>query len=81
VSHRKWIIVVSACSIALGCLSARTLRADLVGYWNFDGNVLDQSGTGNDGELFDATYVDEVPPAIGSGQSLNFEFDTDHVYS
>ena len=54
-------------------------NAELVGYWNFDDNVDDQSGTGNDGELFDAVYDSNVPAAIGSGKSLSFEVDTDHV--
>jgi hypothetical protein len=80
VLRRNWIVIVSACSFAFACLSAPPLGADLVAYWDFDGNVLDQSGNGNDGELFDAVYVDSVPAVIGSGQSLNFEFDTDHVY-
>ena len=57
-----------------------TLQADLVGYWNFDGNVDDQSGLDNHGELFDAVYSDNVPDAIGNGQSLEFSFDTDHVF-
>lgn len=57
-----------------------SLRADLVGYWNFDDNVDDQSEFGNDGELIDAVYSSNVPESIGFGKSLEFEFDTDHVF-
>jgi hypothetical protein len=45
----------------------------LVGYWNFDDNVLDQSASGiHDGTRFGATFDANVPPAIGSGKSLSF---------
>lgn len=60
--------------------STVTLQAELVGYWNFDGNVDDLSGLENHGELIDAVYSDNVPDAIGFGQSLDFSFDTDHVF-
>ena len=61
--------------------------ASLVGYWNFDDNVLDQSGTGNDGTLASSppivsgspTYDANVPGAIGVGKSLNFDDPTEHV--
>jgi hypothetical protein len=55
------------------------VSAELVGWWNFDDNVDDQSGMGNDGILIDAVYDTNVPPAIGGGKSLSFEFDTDSV--
>ena len=59
---------------------SHSANAELVGWWNFDGNVDDHSGTGNDGELVDATYSDNVPAAIGSGQSISFENDEEHVF-
>ena len=76
--RKLWVVVVGALLVPL--LPTQVIRAELVGYWNFDGNVDDQSGSGNDGELFDATYSNSVPPAIGRGQSLDFELDTDHVF-
>ncbi len=76
VGQLRWELVRSLC---WGC-SAQPVRAELVGYWNFDGNVDDHSGLDNHGELFDAVYVDDVPAAIGSGQSLSFEADSDYVF-
>jgi hypothetical protein len=35
---------------------------------------------GNDGELVDADYSDNVPAAIGSGQSVDFSDDVAHVF-
>ena len=55
------------------------LRAGLVGYWPFDGDVSDQSGVANDGELVGGTFVDTVPAALGGGQALSFEDPTEHV--
>ncbi len=66
--------------LLLTTVAAAPLPGGLVGYWNFDGNVEDQSGTGNDGELIDAVYDDDVPDVIGAGQSLSFELPTDHVF-
>jgi hypothetical protein len=66
--------------LLLTASTARSVRGELIGYWNFDGNVDDQSGKGNDGELVDATYSDNVPAAIGKGQSVDFQTDTDHVF-
>ena len=65
---------------AYAVISAQSVNGELVGWWNFDGNVEDQSGMGNDGELVDATYSDNVPDAIGGGQSISFENDEDHVF-
>ena len=52
----------------------------LVGYWNFDGNVQDISGTGNHGLRVGATYSTNVPTAYASGQSLRFTSNSNHVY-
>jgi hypothetical protein len=57
----------------------RPLNAGLVGYWPFDGDVFDQSGLGNDGELLGATFVNSVPSVLGAGQALSFEDPTEHV--
>src|SRR5438445_7682588 len=44
-------------------------RSGLVGEWNFENNVLDTSGTGNDGTLSGGTSF--VPGIVG--QALNFD--------
>lgn len=59
---------------------ASPLRADLVGYWGFDGNTDDQSDAGNHGELNGGAYVNSVPDVIGAGQALSFEDPLDHVF-
>ncbi|MCH8923463.1 MAG: LamG domain-containing protein [Planctomycetes bacterium] len=54
--------------------------AELVGWWNFDDNVVDQSGNGNDGVLNNgAGYNANVPAAIGGGKSLILDGNDDHV--
>lgn len=78
--YRSYVVAI-VCALAIALAPATILHAELVAYWNFDGNVDDQSPAGiNDGELIDAVYSDNVPAAIGTGQSLSFEFDTDHVF-
>ncbi|MCA9214458.1 MAG: hypothetical protein KDB27_15410 [Planctomycetales bacterium] len=76
------MLVKRGCAVAFVLLFflSQAVYGDLVGYWNFDGNVEDHSGAGNDGELIDAVYSDNVPSVIGAGQSLDFSNDTDHVY-
>ncbi|MCA9196498.1 MAG: hypothetical protein KDA87_03130 [Planctomycetales bacterium] len=56
-----------------------SVQAQLVGYWNFDDNVLDISGTGNDGELMGAQYSADVPAVLGQGKSLEFGAPEEHV--
>lgn len=65
--------------LAIVSMSPQQSEAQLVGYWNFDGTVEDLSGLENHGQLVDAQYSDNVPSVIGSGQSLDFSVDTDHV--
>jgi len=76
----RLFVVLTVSLIVSASVMIRPSKADLVGYWNFDGNVDDHSGTGNDGELIDASYDDNVPLQIGSGQSISFEEDFEHVY-
>ncbi len=61
-------IVVLVCGLAAG-----QARGDLLGYWPFDGDVLDVSGMGNDGTLPGSTFgfSGDVPGILGSGQSLD----------
>ena len=68
-----------ACVVLFFLCAVHPLRAGLVGYWPFDGDVSDQSGSANDGELVGGTFVDTVPTALGAGQALSFEDPTDHV--
>ncbi len=50
------------------------------GYWNFDDNVNDTSGNGHTGSLINGpTYSSTVPPALGTGKSLNFDGANDYV--
>ena len=42
----------------------------LIGWWPFDGDAKDLSGTGNDGTIAEADYSDDVPAALGGGQAL-----------
>ena len=72
--------VFTCAGLLLVSLPIHSSRAELVGYWNFDGNVEDHSGMGNNGELVDAEYSDNVPDVIGVGQSVSFEVDSDHVF-
>jgi hypothetical protein len=47
--------------------------AGLMGYWAFDGDVLDSSGNGNDGNVHGAEAYDASPPSqIGSGSAFDF---------
>lgn len=68
--------------LALSSLQPGSAAADLVGYWNFDGSVVDASGNGHDGTVggtagsFAETYVNDAPAQVGSGQSFEFNGDT-----
>lgn len=55
-----------------------SIPGGLVGYWNFDGNVVDQSGAGNHGTLVGASYSNDTPGG-GGGQSMAFDNATEHV--
>lgn len=46
------------------------LGKDLIGYWKFNGDLLDYSGNNNHGTNFGATFVDQTP--FGVGKSLSF---------
>lgn len=52
-------------------------ESGLVSYWNFDGNTLDATANGNDGELFNqAQLVDEDHPEDPSSYPTDFTFTT-----
>lgn len=79
-THRLFCSVVAiAAALILAAAEHAPVRADLVGWWDFDDNVDDHSPMGNDGILEGARYDANVPPAIGQGKSLSFELDADHV--
>ncbi len=64
-------------AILLASSFSLPLKADLVGYWPFDGDTKDKTSNSLDGELLgDAAFVDDVPAALGTGMSLllNTEF-------
>ena len=55
-------------------------QAAVVGYWNFDGQVSDQSGNGLNGTLVgDAQYDPSVPAQIAGGQSILLDGSGDYV--
>lgn len=61
----------------LAGFSSSYLQAELIGYWPLDGDAVDATGNGLDGEVIgDIEFVDDVPSALGAGQSiiLNKEF-------
>ena len=59
-----------------GLFVTPSLHADLVGYWNFDDNISDLSGQGNNGQLIgDPVYDGDVPAQLGSGKSMLFDGD------
>ena len=65
---------MSALSLCLVLFLSATTNAQVVGYWNFDDNVADQSGNGNDGAIQGGvTYDADVPAVLGGGKSANFD--------
>lgn len=52
-------------------LVATAARAELVAYYNFDGEVEDSSGEGNHpSTVHGGSFIDDVPPEIGSGTAF-----------
>lgn len=76
---RKAALFVAMAGLAVGLGDGASARADLVGHWNFDGNVADQSGYNNHGVLSGAVYSANVPAALGGGMSLDFAGGTNNV--
>lgn len=72
------ILLLTITAIVL-CASSG-VRAELVGYWPFDGDTLDLSGTDNHGELMGGSFANNVPAVLGSGQSIRFEDPLEHVF-
>jgi hypothetical protein len=65
---------IAACVVAVALVSvpavSRADLAQLVGYWPFDGDVLDYSGMNNHGTRFGGAFDPNVPGAINGGTSL-----------
>ncbi|MCZ6657559.1 MAG: PEP-CTERM sorting domain-containing protein [Gammaproteobacteria bacterium] len=78
-STRASLLVAGLWILTISSTWPQRLDAELVGFWNFDGNVEDLSAFENHGQLVDAQYSDNVPGVIGSGQSIDFTENTDHV--
>ncbi len=51
---------------------------DLVAYWDFDDDVLDQVAS-NHGTQVGGVYVSNIPTQLGGGKSLSFNGETDYV--
>lgn len=64
-------LFLMACVLAV---STPDIRAELVGHWKFDGDLRDSSGKENHG-FFEgsAALGDDIPTALGSGQSLQLD--------
>ena len=77
---RTCFVASALCVLSISSAAPKRLDAELVGYWNFDGSVEDLSGMANHGQRVDAQYSGNVPSVIGSGQSLDFSADTQHVF-
>lgn len=70
------LFILALCLLVVGRADAATM----VGWWNFDDNVDDQSLTGNNGVLNNgAGYNANVPAAIGGGKSLILDGNDDQV--
>ncbi len=56
------------------------MAAGLIGWWNFENNLLDGSGNGLHGSpLGSLAYDGDLPPGLMSAQSLRLDQDTDGV--
>jgi hypothetical protein len=65
-------------SLVLCAALSATASADLVSYWNFDGDTLDQHGL-NHGTAIGTSYNGDVSPAVGFGSSLQLTGPGSHV--
>ncbi len=74
------MLAVGSWILADGSIGLQPVHAELVGYWNFHGNVDDLSDHENHDELVGATYSDNISAAIGAGQSISFEENTSHGF-
>ena len=60
--------------LVVAFLTCCTTHAQIVGYWNFDDNVDDQSGNGNHGTIVGGvTYDTDISAVLGAGKSVNFD--------
>lgn len=67
-------------AIAFTLLMHQTAWSDVVAYYDFDGDALDSSSMSNHGTLMgDATFSISTPDAIGGGQSLLLDGNSDYV--
>lgn len=75
--HSLPAFALNSCALLFLCLSGPTAaRSELVGWWALDGDLLDSSGQGNDGTMIgDPTFDADVPGALGSGMSMDFDGD------
>ena len=74
-------IVLSLVAVAILFINITgQANATLVGYWDFEDSVADQSGNGIDGTIFgDAAFVSDTPAAIVGTKSMQFDGDGDYV--
>lgn len=65
-------ILVATLTIGLGSLIATSADAALVAYYDFEDNVADQSGEGNDGTVSGTTTYSTDTPTVLTGKSFQF---------
>ncbi len=70
--HYSRCLLLAALTLMIALRLANPAPADLVGYWKFNDNVLDYSGTGNDGTETNLAYNANVSEIIGYGKSGYF---------
>lgn len=68
------VVLAVALVLPMAMPVAAAEAADLVGHWQFDGDALDRSGSGNHGTAYGATYVGSP-----MGQALSFVGSNDYV--
>jgi len=58
-------------------LGSTPARAGLMGYWNFDGDVADSSGSGNNASVYGTeSYSTDTPSQVSGTDSFNFNGST-----
>lgn len=71
----KWILAIVVGGLFLMSNNARAVPTEgLISYYPFDGDVLDTAGSGNDGQIYGASYV-----SCQRGDCLEFDGIDDYV--
>jgi hypothetical protein len=72
----RQVVICTLAAAILMIAAGPEANAGLVGYWNFNGNVNDQTANGNNGTPSNLTYVAGAPaPLTGQGITQSGSFD------